>query len=106
MLFNLEAQPTFGAFTDTLLAQMQAQESNAQAMNDQADAAVSQLQLQQDAVSKVNADEEQMQLLAYTRAYEASVRAMAALDECLNVLINRMAASTFQGASSSSVLTS
>jgi len=106
MLFNVEAQPTFGAFTDTLLAQMQAQRANAAALVDQADAAVSQLQLQIDAISKVNADEEQLQLLAYTRAYEASVRAMAALDECLNVLINRMAASTFQGASTSSVLTS
>jgi flagellar hook-associated protein FlgK len=106
MLFNLEAQPEFGAFTDTLLAQMQAQRANTDALVDQAKAGVSQLQLQQDAISKVDVNEEQAQLLAYTRAYEASVRAMAALDECLNVLINRMAASSFTGASTSSVLTS
>jgi len=106
MLFNMEAQPTFGLFSDSLLAQMQAERSNANAMVDQLSSGVDQLQLQQDAISKVNVDEEQAQLLAYTRAYEAAVRAMAVLDECLNVLINRMAASTFSGASTSSVLTS
>ncbi|MEK7475384.1 MAG: flagellar hook-associated protein FlgK [Candidatus Coatesbacteria bacterium] len=106
MLFNLEAQPTFGVFTDTLLAQMQAARANADAMLDQAKAAVGQLQLQQDAIAKVDVNEEQAQLMEYTRAYEASVRAMAALDECLNVLINRMAASTFAGSSTASVLTS
>jgi len=106
MLFNMEAQPTFGLFSDSLLAQMQAERSNANAMVDQLSSGVDQLQLQQDAISKVNVDEEQLHLLEYTRAYEAAVRAMAVLDECLNVLINRMAASTFSGASTSSVLTS
>jgi len=105
MVFNMEGQPTFGGFTDTMLARMQAQISNTGAATDQADAAVEQLQLQQDAISQVNLDEEKARLLEYLRAYEASVRAMAAMDEMLNVLINRMAVSTM-GASTSSVLSS
>jgi len=103
-VFNLEAQPTFGSFNDGLLAQMQALLNNAQAVKDQADAAVAQLELQQDAIAKVNLDEERSRLLEYLRAYEAAVRALAVLDEMLNVLINKMAV-TSSGTSSGSVLT-
>ncbi len=103
-VFNLEAQPRFGSFRDALLAQMQAQLDAVDASLDAADAAVTQLELQQDAIAKVNVDEEKARLLEYLRAYEASVRAIAALDEALNTLINRMAASSFSGGSTQSVL--
>ena len=103
--FNLEAQPAFGSFTDALTAQMQAQLDDAGSRKDQANAAVSQLQAQQDAVAKVNLDEEKFRLLEYARAYEATVKAMAVMDEVLNTLINRMAASSFSS-STSSVLSS
>jgi flagellar hook-associated protein FlgK len=105
MVLNMEAQPTFGAFGDTMLAQMQAQLDNSSALKDQADAAVQQLQNQQDAIANVNLEEEKARLLEYLRAYEASIRAMAAMDEMLNVLINRMAVSTM-GSSTSSVISS
>lgn len=104
-VFNLESQPRFGQFRDALLAQMQAQLDGADAAFDAADGAVTQLELQQDAIAKVNVDEEKARLLEYLRAYEASIRAMAALDEALNTLINRMAASNFSGGSTQSVLT-
>jgi flagellar hook-associated protein FlgK len=105
MVMNMEAQPAFGQFGDTMLAQMQAQLSNSEAVADQAGSAVDQLQAQQDAISKVNLDEEKARLLEYLRAYEAAVRAMAAMDEMLNVLINRTAVSTM-GSGTSSVMTS
>lgn len=103
-VFNLEAQPRFGAFRDALLAQMQAQLDATDASVDAAAAAVEQLELQQDALAQVNVDEEKARLLEYLRAYEASIRAIAAMDEALNTLINRMAASNFAGASTQSVL--
>ncbi len=103
--FNLEAQPSFAQFDDALLAQMAATRDDAQGVLDQATAAVDQLELQQDAIAKVNLDEEKAHMMEYLRAYEASVRAMAAMDEMLNTLINRMAASSFQGSPTTSVLT-
>ena len=74
----------------------------AQALKDQADAAVAQLEMQQDAISKVDLNEEQARLLDYLRAYEAAIRAMSILDEALNVLINKMAVTTGSGGSSGS----
>ncbi|MEK7767144.1 MAG: flagellar basal body rod C-terminal domain-containing protein, partial [bacterium] len=103
---NLEAQPAFGGFTDTLLAQFQAQLDGGKALADQSDAAVAQLDLQRDAVSKVDIEEEKGRLLEFMRAYEAAVKAIAAMDEVLNTLINRMAASSFAGGSTTSVISS
>jgi flagellar hook-associated protein 1 FlgK len=37
----------------------------------------------------VNTDEEMVGLLSYQRAYEASARVITAVDEALDVLINR-----------------
>jgi hypothetical protein len=102
---NLEAQPRFQDFHDGILAEMQARLDNAQTSYDQADAAVDQLELQQDALSKVNLDEEKAQLMDYARAYEAAVKALAVMDEELNVLINKMAV-TSSGTSSESVISS
>ncbi len=94
MAFNAEAQPVFGQFADAVLAQVQAQTDGARSLADQADAAVAQLNLQRDAISKVNVDEEEARILQYLRAYQAAVRAIASLDEMLNTLINRMAVSS------------
>jgi flagellar hook-associated protein FlgK len=104
MALNMEAQPNFGVFTATMLAQVSAQYEGAKALKGQADGIVDQLTIQRDAIMKVNVDAEKIQLVEYSRAYEAAVKAMAALDEMLNVLINRMAVTTSDG--SSSVLTS
>lgn len=104
-VLNLEAQPLFGSFRDGLLTRMQSRILGAEALQDQSEAAVDQLQLQWDAVSKVNVDEEKARMLEYLRAYEAAVKALAVLDEALNVLINKMAV-TNSGTSSSSVISS
>ncbi|HXJ71890.1 MAG TPA: flagellar basal body rod C-terminal domain-containing protein, partial [Candidatus Dormibacteraeota bacterium] len=106
MAFNLEAQPAFGTFKDALLAQIQAQVDDLTGRKEIADAAVAQLQVQQDAISKVDIEEEKARMLEFARAYEASVRAMVAMDEMLNTLINRMAVGTFAGSPTSSVLNS
>ena len=42
-----------------------------------------------ESVSGVSLDEEMTNLTSFQRGYEASARAMSALDEALNVLINR-----------------
>jgi flagellar hook-associated protein 1 FlgK len=100
MVLNMEAQPTFEVFRSAMLAQMQAQEDGSQALADQAQGMVEQLQAQQDAIMKVNVDLEKEMLIQYARAYEASIRAMGVLDEMLNVLINKMAVTTSSGTSS------
>jgi flagellar hook-associated protein 1 FlgK len=102
-VLNVAAQPTFGAFNDAMLAEMQARLDNAQSAYDQADAAVGQLEFQQDAISKVDLNEEKAKLMEYLRAYEAAIRALAVMDEALNVLINKMAV-TSSGTSSESVI--
>jgi len=100
MVMNMEAQPTFDAYREAMLAQMQAQEDGTTAMQEQSQGMVDQLQAQQDAIMKVNVDEERMKLTEYARAYEAAIRAMGVLDEMLNVLINRMAVTSSGGTSS------
>jgi len=104
MVMNMESQPSFGLFGATLVAQMEAQDEGALALKDQAGAMVDQITAQRDAIMKVNVDEEKIRLMEYARAYEAAIRAMAVLDEMLNVLINKMAVTSSD--SSSSVLSS
>ena len=100
MVMNMEAQPSFSAYRDAMLAQMQAQDDGSAALKDQAQGMVDQLQAQQDAIMKVNLDEERMKLTEYARGYEAAIRAMGVLDEMLNVLINKMAVTVSGGTSS------
>lgn len=102
-VFSLEGQPAFQAYGDGVLAEIQARLDNAQMTSDAASAAVDQLELQQDAISKVDLNEEKAKLMDYLRAYEAAVRALGVMDEMLNVLINKMAVSS-SGTSSDSVI--
>jgi len=101
---NLEAQPAFGTFSNALLAQVQAQADDLSSRKAIADAAVAQLQSQQDAMSKVNLDEEKARMLEFQLAYGATVQALTAMDAMLNTLINRMAAGQFSGAPTPTVL--
>jgi flagellar hook-associated protein 1 len=57
-------------------------ETNAQAL-------LNTVEERRESVSGVSLDEEMTNLTAFQRGYEASARAMSALDEALNVLINR-----------------
>jgi flagellar hook-associated protein 1 FlgK len=57
-------------------------ESNAQAL-------LTTVEERRESVSGVSLDEEMTKLQSYQRGYEASARAMTALDEALDTLINR-----------------
>jgi flagellar hook-associated protein 1 FlgK len=57
-------------------------ETNAQAL-------LNTVEERRESVSGVSLDEEMTNLTSFQRGYEASARAMSALDEALNVLINR-----------------
>jgi len=100
MVMNMEAQPSFNAYKEALLAQIQAETDGSEALQAQAQGMADQLQAQQDAIMKVNLDEERIRMTQYARGYEAAIRAMAVLDEMLNVLINKMAVTSSGGTSS------
>ena len=51
---------------------------------------VNDVQDQRDSVSKVNLDEEGVNILLYQKAYNASARMMTALDEAIDKIINGM----------------
>jgi flagellar hook-associated protein 1 len=51
---------------------------------------VEQLEAKRQEISGVNLDEEAVKLIQYQKAYEASARAMTAIDEVLDLIINRM----------------
>jgi flagellar hook-associated protein 1 len=59
------------------------------AMNSQT-LVVEQLESKRQEISGVNLDEEAVNLIKYQKAYEASARAMTAIDEVLDLIVNRL----------------
>ena len=51
---------------------------------------VEQLEAKRQEISGVNLDEEAVKLIQYQKAYEASARAMTAIDEMLDLIVNRL----------------
>jgi flagellar hook-associated protein 1 FlgK len=73
---------TFVTRVGTEMVEARNGETNAQALLDT-------VQERRESTSGVSLDEEMTKLTSFQRGYEASARAMTALDEALNVLINR-----------------
>jgi len=76
------AYAAFVTRVGTEMVEAQNGETNAQALLDT-------VEERRESVSGVSLDEEMTNLTSFQRGYEASARAMSALDEALNVLINR-----------------
>ena len=76
------AYASFVTRVGTEMVEAQNGETNAQAL-------LNTVEERRESVSGVSLDEEMTNLTSFQRGYEASARAMSALDEALNVLINR-----------------
>ncbi len=81
----------FEDYYDSILSALKGETNSAENILAEYQAAVNQLQSLQDNITKVDEVQELMLAKQYQRAYDASVRVMAVIDEMLNMLINRTA---------------
>ncbi|WP_027719111.1 flagellar hook-associated protein FlgK [Desulfovirgula thermocuniculi] len=81
---------TFSEYFNALLADIGARSGTASEMSKTQGAVYEQLEGLRQSVSGVNLDEELSRLIQYQYGYQASARVLAAVDEMLDYLINRM----------------
>ncbi len=81
----------FGDLYSMITGQLNGQLDTGENISGEYHAALEQFQGMQDAITRVNENQEILQAKMYQRAYDASVRLMSVIDEMLNMLINRTA---------------
>ncbi|MEI7639958.1 MAG: flagellar hook-associated protein FlgK [bacterium] len=100
-VMKLTGSATFTSYTSGILNSINGAVINASSMLDSYTAGVDQVQALQDSVTAVDVNAELVQAKLFQRAYEASVKLSAVIDEMLNMLINRMATSSSSSSSTS-----
>jgi flagellar hook-associated protein 1 FlgK len=91
---DMQTTPTIGSATidaayTQLVTQVGADVQQSTNTLDTTTALVNALQNQRQSVSGVNLDEEMTNLITFQRGYQASARALSAMDDMLDQLINR-----------------
>lgn len=81
---------TFGSFYRSIVTDLGEKTSNTQARLNDENIVYTLLKEQQDSVSGVSIDEEMTDMMKYQRAYEATGKLIKAIDEMLDVIINRL----------------
>lgn len=81
---------TFDEFYTDDISRLGVNAQEANRMVENIDAMKQQLQVRQEAVAGVSLDEEMTNLMQYQHAFSAAAKVVSAIDEMLNVLINRM----------------
>ena len=91
-LFDSDAIPGIGSFSgffDSMIGEIAVESSNAFTRLSGQQALLSSLDMQRQSISAVSLDEEATNLIKYQHSYAAAARLITAIDECLDVLINR-----------------
>lgn len=79
----------FEEFLNSLVVKLGIESSTAQTLQSSQQAIVDNLQSRKESISGVSLDEEMVQMMTYQHAYTAAARVLTAMDEALEVLINR-----------------
>jgi flagellar hook-associated protein 1 FlgK len=91
---NFAAPQSYNGIFSSLTTKLSSQSSSDSLFETQAQNAATALQNVQDGIAKVDYNQETALASEYQRAYEASVRVQAVIDQMLDVLINHMGSST------------
>lgn len=83
------SKPIVGTFSD-MITRLGAETRHAGTMADNLTILNGQVETQRESISGVSLDEESANLVKYQRAYQASARVINAVDEMLDLIINRM----------------
>jgi len=90
-VMKLPGNMRFGEYYETMVGKLRGELDTSENIRGQYQASLEQLEGMQKKITEVNLDEELMRAKQYQRAYDASVKLMAVLDQMLNILINRTA---------------
>ncbi len=86
---NMVDVGNFEEFLNSVVVELGIQSSTSETLYNSQQAIVDNLQSRKDSISGVSLDEEMVQMMTYQHAYSAASRVLSALDEALEVLINR-----------------
>ncbi|MCC7477218.1 flagellar hook-associated protein FlgK [bacterium] len=81
---------TYGEYFESTIAILGATAQTAERSEASQKLVLQQLEERRQIISGVNLDEEAVQLIKYQKAFEASARALSAIDETLDLIVNRM----------------
>jgi flagellar hook-associated protein 1 FlgK len=79
----------FEEYLNSVVVELGIQSSTAQTLSESQQAIVDNLAGRKESISGVSLDEEMIQMMTYQHAYSAASRVLSALDEALEILINR-----------------
>ncbi|MFQ6039334.1 MAG: flagellar hook-associated protein FlgK [Candidatus Poribacteria bacterium] len=85
-----EDTATLSDFYQSMIAELGAQSQNAAQFRDAQELVVSQIHQRRESVSGVSLDEEAIDLVNYQSAYQAAARYINAINELLDVVVNRL----------------
>ncbi len=81
---------TYGEYFESTIAVLGATAQTAERAEASQSLVLQQLEERRQEISGVNLDEEAVQLIKYQKAFEASARALSAIDETLDLIVNRL----------------
>ena len=79
----------YEVITNSVVVELGIESAKTQTLNNSQIAIVENLTERKESISGVSLDEEMVQMMTYQHAYNAASRVLTALDEALDVLINR-----------------